>query len=113
MVLFLQVERGFPLSLPRGAVPVILTELRGSYALTEGKPLDAVEAISIIESFIKELWDGSLKPAMRYIQEAELPIILTYASDGTYARAMQFADAMEEFIYNLGHEIDDAANMDW
>ncbi len=46
--------------------------------------------------------DGSLKPAMRYIQEADLPIILTYASDGTYARAMQSADAMEEFIYNLG-----------
>ena len=90
-----------------------LTESRGHYALTEGKVLDAEGAISIIESFIRELWDGPLKPAMRYVQDAELPIILTYASNGTYARAMQSEEAMEEYIHYLGREIDDAANMDW
>jgi hypothetical protein len=42
-----------------------------------------------------------------------MPVILTYARDGTYESAMSSPEAMEEFIDGLAHHIDNANNMDW
>jgi hypothetical protein len=69
---------------------------------------DEASAIETAELFIQKLWEGDLAPAKVYIQDATLPIILTYASDGTYELAMTSVEDMEYFIEGLTHEMDNA-----
>jgi hypothetical protein len=97
-----------------GAVPVMLNEpATGGFSILEHVSFKEIDAISTIERFVEHLWSDPLAPAKLYIEDAVLPAILTYASDGTYARAMQSTEEMGEFVYHLSHQIDDAANMDW
>lgn len=96
-----------------GAVPLTLTDHWGRYSMFGGKLFDEVSAIATAEAFVTALWSGKLAPAKIYIQESSLPVILTYASDGTYRDAMTSVDSMEEFSYGLGRVMDDHANMDW
>lgn len=65
-----------------------------------------------IESFVSRLWSGKRQPAKQYIEKG-LPCVLTYATDGTYQRAMQNDDEMRGLIEYLSRRIDDAANMDF
>lgn len=96
-----------------GAVPVLLTEnQRHRYSLT-GKPaFDESWAVDEIEEFISHLWSGVCGPAKLHIF-SDLPSILTFANDGTYAHAMGSEDSMKEFVEHLTMEFDNAANMDW
>ncbi len=96
-----------------GAVPLLLTQKqRHRYALT-GKPaFDEATAITQIEKFIEHLWSGRRGHAKAYVL-SDLPSILTYVGDGTYARAMQSQEDMAAFLEHLTHEVDRAANMDW
>lgn len=74
---------------------------------------DEEAAIKTVESFIDALWEGDLAPAKLYLQDAALPVVLTFANNGTYEDAMSSTSDMENFIDGLTHEIDNAANMDW
>ena len=98
-----------------GAVPVNLTDPEGrdKFSMWFGPSFDESGAIDSAEAFIGKLWEGDLAPAKMYLQDANMPVILTYASDGTYENAMGSPDAMEEFIDGLAHRLEDAANMDW
>ncbi|MGA7894415.1 MAG: hypothetical protein WCA49_14435 [Candidatus Sulfotelmatobacter sp.] len=97
-----------------GAVPVNLTDPEGRdrFSMWESPSFDELGAIETAEAFVEKLWDGDLAPAKLYLQEADLPIILTYASDGTYQGAMTSLEAMESLVEGMTHEIDRAANMD-
>jgi hypothetical protein len=96
-----------------GAVPVLLTDdQRHRYSLT-GKPaFDEKWAIDEIEAFIEHLWSASHAPAKHHIS-SDLPAILTFVEDGTYAHAMNSEESMMDFVEHLTGEIDRAANMDW
>jgi hypothetical protein len=96
-----------------GAVPVLLTEdQRHRYSLT-GKPaFDEKWAMDEIEAFIEHLWSASRAPAKHHIS-SELPAILTFVDDGTYARVMNSEESMVAFVKSLMSETDRAANMDW
>jgi hypothetical protein len=98
-----------------GAVPVNLTDPDGKdkFSIWFGPSFDEAGAIETAEAFIEKLWDGDLAPAKMYLQDADMPVILTYANDGTYEVAMSSPEAMEEFIHGMVHQIDEAANMDW
>lgn len=98
-----------------GAVPVNLTDPEGrdKFSMWFGPAFDEAGAIETAEAFIEKLWEGDLAPARIYLQDANMPVILTYASDGTYEEAMSSPESMEEFIDGLAHEMDIAANMDW
>jgi hypothetical protein len=98
-----------------GAVPVLLAERQGVYgASIEGEvAFDESSALETIEEFIGHLWSGTREPARIYIQEYELPLLLTMASDGTYSNAMRSTDEMKEFVRGLSRQFDNAANMDW
>jgi hypothetical protein len=98
-----------------GAVPVNLTDPDGrdKFSMWFGPTFDEAGAIETAESFIEKLWEGERAPAKVYLQEAALPVILTYASDGTYDNAMASVEDMEIFVEGLTHEMDNAANMDW
>jgi hypothetical protein len=98
-----------------GAVPLLLPHRLDNKRLTMGERLtfDDDAALQIIDAFIQHLWSGPRKPAELYIQQSQLPIILTMASDGTYARAMQSLEEMERFVDHLAGRFDQAANMDW
>jgi hypothetical protein len=98
-----------------GAVPVNLTDPEGRdrFSIRFVPSFGEAAAIATAEVFIEKLWAGDLAPAKMYLQEASMPVILTYASDGTYESAMSSPESMEEFIDGLAHEMDDAANMDW
>ena len=85
----------------------------GHFTFIGESAFDEKTALSTIEDFIVHLWSGARTPARRYIQEACLPLVLTFASDGTYERAMKSSEAMEEFVDGLVRAMDDAANMDW
>jgi hypothetical protein len=79
--------------------------------MTERLSFDDATALKTIETFIAHLWWGPRAPAELYIQQGQLPIILTYVSNGTYARAMRSIDEMNALIDHLGHQLDQAANM--
>ena len=51
--------------------------------------------------------------ALSYIQDSDLPTILSYATDGTYQQAMASVENMEALVRRLTHEWENAANMDW
>jgi hypothetical protein len=98
-----------------GAVPVAF-DYRASkpeFSLTPELAFDDAEAIETVEKFILHMWSGSREPAKIYIQEFGLPIILTFAGDGTYRKAMSSMEDMQQFAEHLGRQVDDAANMDW
>lgn len=98
-----------------GAVPVLLPHKAGSrkFKIAHGLSFDAPAAFSAMEDFIAYLWSDERAPAEIYIQQSELPLILTYVHDGTYSRAMNSAEDMEEFVRHLTGEFDRAADMDW
>jgi hypothetical protein len=96
-----------------GAVPVLLTgRQKHRYSLSGMAAFQERSAIAEIEHFIEHLWSGSRLPARHYICSS-LPSILTYVGDGTYARAMQSEEDMEEFVDYLLHQFDVSADMDW
>jgi len=98
-----------------GAVPVYYEADGGKakYSLTEGLSFDDGQALKTIEDFIAYLWSGPRETARRYIQDGDLPTILTLAQNGTYAKALTSEDEMEILLDHLGNEWMNAANMDW
>jgi hypothetical protein len=100
-----------------GAVPVNLTDPQGKskFSMWSVPSFDEAKAIEVAESFIIKLWEGERAPAKLYLEGelGQLPVILSYASDGTYAGAMSSEEDMENFVESLTHQMDDAANMDW
>lgn len=98
-----------------GAVPVIMPHQKGKnkFSLFGGLSFNEDEVISLLESFTEFLWSSEISPAMYYVMESYLPVILTMAKDGSYARAMSSREDMEEFVEHLSHQFDQAANMDW
>ena len=98
-----------------GAVPVNMTDTdgRNRFSIWFGESFDEAGAIDTADRFAKRLWDGDLAPAKIYIQNAGLPIILPYATDGTYERAMASVEDMKCLVASLTREMDNAANMDW
>ncbi|MBV4413415.1 hypothetical protein J0B02_11375 [Enterobacteriaceae bacterium YMB-R22] len=98
-----------------GAVPVNLPLYGkpGKYSLSGELAFDEDEVISLIERFITCLQNSIYAPAMFYLLESGLPTILTHASDGTYAHAMQSMAKMKVLVEHLTEKFDRAANMDW
>ncbi|PND18355.1 hypothetical protein CN934_28365 [Ensifer sp. MMN_5] len=98
-----------------GAVPVRLPDPVGSrnFSFGQTSSFDVTSALISIEGFIAHLWDGPRAPAKIYIQDYELPLIMTMVRDGTYAKAMASIEEMEHFAHHLAGEMDNAANMDW
>lgn len=100
-----------------GAVPVFLQNTYSSnltFAL-ERKDFEFVdsEAIDIIKLFIKYLWTDKYKIAKLYIQDTDLPLILTLAKNNIYNTALKSNKNMKGLIKSLYYEFDTAANMDW
>jgi hypothetical protein len=98
-----------------GAVPVYFDAggVKAKYSLTESLSFDDDRALKTIGTFIDYLWSGPRQTARRYIQDGDLPMILTLAQDGTYAKALASEEEMEHLLRHLGNEWMNAANMDW
>ncbi len=96
-----------------GAVPVLLTHrLRSRYTLTGKGPFNERTALVTIENFFEHLWSGPRAPARLYL-ESDMPSIVSFVGDGTYANAMTSDERMEALVNRLVAEHDRAANMDW
>lgn len=95
-----------------GAVPVIL-QRNHNHSLLRELVFNEAKAIEIIEEFVAYLWTGSLEPARLYIQESNLPLILTMTKDGSYLKAMKSTRNMKALIDELNYYHDQSANMDW
>ncbi|HHV7524975.1 TPA: hypothetical protein ACUNF5_006521 [Burkholderia orbicola] len=98
-----------------GAVPVFLPHKAGSrkYRVDGGIAFREEDALVLIDSFINFLWSDGREPARAYLHDTELPIILTYAKDGTYAAAMASVEDMNAFIDHEQAAWDRAADMDY
>ncbi|MDR3491220.1 hypothetical protein [Mucilaginibacter sp.] len=98
-----------------GAVPVIMNykRQRNRFSLQGGLVFNDGETIALIGGFIMYLQTGSLKPAMFYTQESDLPTIVPYAANGFYQALCDDMETMERYCYELQQQLDDAANMDW
>ena len=96
-----------------GAVPVNLTGDDGGLSMWIVPSFEESRAIEVMESFIEKLWKGERAPAKLHLDDDGLPVILSYASNSIYARAMASEEDMDEYIRALSRELDDAANMDW
>lgn len=100
---------------PAGAVPMrMVNERRGErFKFGAGAGFVDEEAIKLLHDFVSHLWSGARVPAWIYIQDHQLPLILTMAKDRTYAQAMDSVEAMNELAQYLSHEMDRHANMDF
>lgn len=98
-----------------GAVPMrIVDEPRGAlFQFGSGTGYADEAAIALLHKFVDHLWDGPRAPGYIYVQEHQLPLILTMAKNGTYARSMASVDDMTAFAEFLSDEHDRAANMDF
>ena len=96
-----------------GSVPVLLTNDRDHHVSFTGRvAFDEASAMSEIGSFLDHLWAGALAPARHYLSSV-LPSILSYATDGPYARAMQSEEDMLSFVDDLTRRFEQAADMAW
>ncbi len=98
-----------------GAVPLSLPDERRSNTLRFGRGIDFVEheAVELIERFVDHLWSGSRAPARLYIQRSGLPLNLSFAQDGKYARAMQSEEEMMTFLDEQAAIYDRHVNMEY
>lgn len=94
---------------------MLLPHMRGSrkFALTGPSTVKDPAAIQVILSFMEYLWRDAREPARIYLQRTNLPVILTMAADGTYARAMQSCEEMESLAEYLADQWSRSADMDW
>lgn len=96
-----------------GAVPVLLTQRQQHrYTLTANPSFGEKAALDEIDAFIRHLYTTDAAIALEHVQSG-LPSILTYASDGTYSKAMRSMEHMKEFIEYQSYLVDISANMDW
>jgi hypothetical protein len=96
-----------------GSVPVLLTNDPDNQVSFTGRvAFDEAKAMSEIGSFLDHLWAGALAPARHYLFST-LPSILSYATDGTYARAMESEEDMLSFVDGLTSRFEQAADMAW
>lgn len=96
-----------------GAVPVLLTQRQQHrYTLTGRPDFGEKAALNEIDDFIHHVYTTDAAIALEHVQSG-LSSILTYATDGTYSRAMNSMEDMKEFIEYMNHQMDRSANMDW
>ena len=107
-------REAFSFHSPVGAVPLRLTSKSEGSSARFGRRVtfSEAEAVDLIKKFNVHLWSGSRAPARLYL-ETDLPLILSFAKDGTYSRAMASEEAMAQFCeYQCGiHDM--YANMDF
>ena len=98
-----------------GTVPVQLPLRRepDDFRFGNGVKIVEDEAIKLLESFVEHFWSADRAPAKLYIQDHQLPLILTMAQSGEYRRAMASLEEMEAFADHLGQISDQHANMDF
>lgn len=98
-----------------GAVPLLLPHKAGRrrFALSDDLSMEDAKGLELIQKFVEHLWSGEREPAGYFIQKSHLPLVLTYAKDGTYRNAMESMESMKGFVEYQGHLWDQAANMDW
>ena len=98
-----------------GAVPLLLPHKRNreSFRFGSGAELDPTQAFEVIARFESHLWSGRRARVKLYIQDYELPAILSMSADGTYERARASDQDMVDFTEHLIAQMDNAANMDW
>ncbi|HSI12519.1 MAG TPA: hypothetical protein VK961_10765 [Chthoniobacter sp.] len=98
-----------------GAVPLRMTdEGRGPhFRFGAGAGYADEAAIALLHQFVDHLWTGVRAPARIYIQEHQLPLILTMSESGVYARNMASVKEMMDFASHLSEEMDRSADMDF
>ena len=98
-----------------GAVPLLLPYRRNRepFRFGSGAELDPTQAFDAIARFESYLWSGRRARVKQYIQDYELPAILSMSADGTYERARSSDQDMVDFTEHLIAQMDNAANMDW
>ncbi|MGV8950184.1 MAG: hypothetical protein ACOH2M_03700 [Cypionkella sp.] len=98
-----------------GAVPVLLPHRTGPqhFRFGHGLAFDALLVLGVIDEYFAFMFDGPREPARQFLLENSYATVLTSATDGTYARAMQSIEAMGEFQKYWTYLADQAANMDW
>lgn len=98
-----------------GAVPVLLpySRDRSSFRFGQGVDLLPGPSIELVRSFMEHVWTGERAAARVYIQDFDLPLILTHVSDGTYARAMDSEEEMRDFAYHLSGVMSRHMDMDF
>ena len=103
----------FPSSV--GGVPLRypLDGLKTSWRFEATVGVSESEAISRIDNFVDFLWSGSRELAKIYIQDRGLPLRLQFTCDGTYSRALESEDAMNDLVDDLSNELDRVENMEF
>lgn len=98
-----------------GAVPVIMNfnKQKNRFSFEGTLEFKENEVINLIEAFISDLNNSTLKPAIIYSQNHGLITILPHASDGLYESAVHDNETMEKFCDYLQGMFDNSANMDW
>lgn len=91
---------------PAGAVPIVLPHPIGSRAFSFATTTswDVGSALNLIDDFMIHLWEGSRAAAKVHIEDYDLPTVLLFARDGTYAPAMASPMEMTRFAETMSDE---------
>lgn len=103
-----------------GAVPVQLPHRQGEYSYRFSTSLPSANdgaqsdrhALVCIQEFVDYIRSGDRVPAWMFLDEG-FDVVLTFAQDGTYQRAMKSVDDMGSFIDHWSGLAERYANMDW
>ena len=103
-----------------GAVPVQLPHRQGEYSYRFSNSLLSSSeeeqsdryALVCIQEFVDYIRSGARVPAWMFLDEG-FDVVLTFAQDGTYQRAMNSVDDMRGFIDYWSRLEDRYANMEW
>ena len=106
--------QAFDFHSPAGAVPMMMPHNHNG-RFRFGHVLSYVdeEAIELMAGFVEHLWSGDRGPARIYIEKYDLPLILTLAANGEYARAMVSTDWMNALVNHLQGVMDRSMDMDF
>jgi hypothetical protein len=98
-----------------GTVPVMLPDRREAEGFRFGYGMKIVDedAINLLRDFVNHFWADDRAPAKLYIQDHQLPLILTMAQSDEYRQAMASYESMQLFAHHLAQLSDQHANMDF
>jgi len=98
-----------------GAVPVLMphktTDTR--FSMFDDMSFREEAAIKLIEKFIQFLRTGPQAPAFKYVQDSDLPTVLTYVRNGTYKEATSSIEKVDALIYSMQQNFGRSEDMDW
>lgn len=97
-----------------GAVPVSISKIKNQkLSMVKKLYVSPQEILKELDDFIDFFHQDERKRALKYIKNTDYPISLGYVVDGTFKRALESDEDMEDLIKEVDAILFQSWNMDW